>query len=208
MDTLELRIVDEPWPNGEPSGGTVQILVNGRDLADIIVEAEVRAVEIGGDDVAGMFRGMPPEEIFLPSRNLLGVDADDPNSQDDPPNITLYDCECGGPGCWPILVKIVAGPKTVKWTQFRHPRQRFPHEDGPWNDFAVQPFEFERQKYEAELGKDWKSLPRVARSSPTSQQLAEEAQRRELLIERLRAERAAKGEQPLEHWNERSRGPK
>jgi hypothetical protein len=155
MDELELRVVDEPFPNGEhyPS---VQIFINGRDFMDLVVEAEQAMGAFGQNPPIGAYRGIWPEAMFLPSRRLLGEAVEDAEPFDEDGLVSLYGCECGFVDCWPLRVEIVVGAQTVRWQGFRHPWMRGLEVEPPWEHFELGPFEFDRRRYEAELSKDWK----------------------------------------------------
>src|SRR5215218_6689567 len=85
----------------------VTVLVNGRDLMEVVKEMEAPcAARDGRPGLAGPYAGLLPEEVFLPSRRLLG-EPETNYAMDDPDGrIAALGCACGEPGCWPLLVRI------------------------------------------------------------------------------------------------------
>ena len=145
MDVLRLGTSERE----DPAAGivdAVEISVNGRDLRDLVAEAELpfarREVK---PRLAGSYVGLPPEEMFLPSRRLLGepgtyYDADYADGR-----LAVLGCVCGEVGCWPLLVGISVGEDVVTWEDFRQPH------GGAWRYGVLGPFVFGRGAYEAEL---------------------------------------------------------
>ncbi len=66
MDTIAFIV-----PKGKDA--EVHIIINGRDLIEILREIELPfATGEGHPSIAGAYAGLPKELIFLPSRHLLG----------------------------------------------------------------------------------------------------------------------------------------
>ncbi len=145
MDTLRLEIGER----GDPADGivdAVNVLVNGRNLVDILREVESPfATREGKPDLAGSYVGLPPEDIFLPSRRLLGDSAtyyDSPGGK-----VAVLGCVCGEPGCWPLRVKIEVRDDVVIWSDFEQPHRR------SWRYDDLQPFVFDRARYLSALSR-------------------------------------------------------
>jgi hypothetical protein len=148
VDTIEF-IVRTGEPDGRQRG--IRILINGRDLVEIVrVHEEPFAKREGHPEIAGAYAGLPADQYTcLPSRHFLGE-----------PRWALYQvgskvhvlgCECGEPGCWPLLCEIEATSDRVVWRNFEQPHRRANHPSGPWDYEGMGPFEFDRQAYEAAL---------------------------------------------------------
>ena len=129
----------------DPSYGVVEavaIFINGRDLTEPVREMESPfATQDGQPDLAGSYAGLYPEEVFLPSRRLLGepettYDMDSPNGK-----LAVLGCICGEPGCWPLLVRIRAGDEVVTWDNFEQPHRKH------WRYDRLGPFVFDRSQY-------------------------------------------------------------
>lgn len=165
MDQIEIKVVEEPLPDFTVSP-SVQVLVNGVDLWELVVAAERRVNALGGDAPEAGYRGLWAESVFLPSRRLLGEPVEKEAPFDEDGLITLLGCECGYMDCWPLAARIVIGPSTVRWQDVRHPRQRGAKGADVWANFQIGPFEFDRRQYEKELAKEWKHdrYPRLKRS--------------------------------------------
>ena len=95
----------------------------------------------GRPGLAGCYAGLPPEEVFLPSRRLLGEPEtnyamDDPNGR-----IAALGCACGEPVCWPLLVRIRVEDDTATWDDFGQPHRN------RWRYDGLRPFVFDRSRY-------------------------------------------------------------
>src|SRR5207248_5022763 len=112
LNAITFRIV--PSEHAKDSG-EVQILIDGRNLRELARDVEL--TQPGSTDIAGKYAGLPADQDVLPpSQHFLGV-----------PRWTIYDydgktqvlgCECGEPGCWPLVCTIAAAPAEVVWRDF------------------------------------------------------------------------------------------
>lgn len=120
----------------------VSIFINGRDLVQIVREMELSfAARDGNPDLAGSYVGLPPNEVFLPSRRFLGEPEtyDDKDSPDD--KLAVLGCGCGEVGCWPLLVCITLRKEAVLWSGFEQPHRRH------WRYEELGPFLFDLSRY-------------------------------------------------------------
>lgn len=137
--TLEIKEPDESYRDWR----TVEVLINGHRLIDMLCEIELPyAREEGHPDIAGGYIGLEPKYVFLPARTFL--DAPDEWYEEDG-KAGILSCECGEPGCWPLLVRITLGPDRVIWSDFEQPHRP------QWDYDDLGPFVFDRAKYEAAL---------------------------------------------------------
>lgn len=117
--------------------------VDGRPLLDIIREIETPiATAAGQPSLAGGYSYLNAEEVIYPSRLLLG----EPNGPmpEYSTRVPILECECGCPGCWPLLVRVSLTDDAVTWSDFRQP-----HQDN-WIYPDVR-FVFDRHQYEDAL---------------------------------------------------------
>jgi hypothetical protein len=141
---IEVRKLAESDSGGQ-SEETV-ILVNGRELIDILHEYELPlAAREGSPTIAGGYMGLSPEDVLPPSRHFLGDPTHDWYRAGE--KVQVLECECGEPGCWPFLVKITAGEDTVVWSDFEQPHRRQDHPNGEWSYEGLGPFIFAREQY-------------------------------------------------------------
>jgi len=162
LDRFEVR-VGPLVADGGTRGRSLELLLNGRGLLDLVREAELphAYAEYDADGqageplerlgtrgaLAGDYDYPDASHVFLPSRNLLGApykhsfdtEADDRRNQQ---SLALW-CTCGEPECWFLLVTITVNESTVEWADFR----QF-HRD--WR-YDLGPFVFDRSSYEAQL---------------------------------------------------------
>jgi hypothetical protein len=127
--------------NETPAFDEVAILINGRNLIDLVGEVEAAFTEWPGN-----YAGLTAHMLGLPSELLLGR-----ATQGD--KVALLCCgDCGDIGCWPIRARITMLEDRVVWEAFEQP-----HRNGTdssldfWDYGALGPFSFEKQAYLAAL---------------------------------------------------------
>jgi hypothetical protein len=59
--------------------------------------------------------------------------------------VSLLECECEFPGCWPLVARVQRGDGSVQWDSFSNPHR--PQRD--YSEFG--PFEFEFSAYESAI---------------------------------------------------------
>lgn len=146
MDEIEFVVSREP--DGSPA--RVSILINGRNLAELARVVELPFVNAQGvSSIAGAYDGLHASSVLPPCEHFLGR----PSSR-----LYLYGertqvlgCECGEPGCWPLVCRIRVYPESVMWHDFRQPHRGADSRAGEWHYDALGPFEFSRSTYEAAL---------------------------------------------------------
>jgi hypothetical protein len=128
----------------------VSIVINGRDLRDIVRAVELPfATREGSPRIAGAYAGLPAEVVFWPSRHLLG--RPDPLYSEDDSRVHVLGCECGEPGCWPLAVRIDIRDREVIWRDFYQPHRGPESKAGHWQYDTMPEFRFERHSYEQAL---------------------------------------------------------
>ncbi|AKH15822.1 hypothetical protein [Deinococcus soli (ex Cha et al. 2016)] len=151
FDTLELR-----WESWDGEEDTVLVLVNGTPLVELVRRWEDVAAQATGErSLAGSYAGLPawcaPEIqtawLGEPQGRSLQAEGD---------RVTLLICECGEPGCWPLLARIEMDGQAVRWLDFQQPYRAKPEADplNPqrtptpfWSYEGFGPFVFERAAY-------------------------------------------------------------
>ena len=63
----------------------------------------------------------------------------------------MLNCECGIPGCWPLLCRIEVRDDRVIWSDFEQPHRSAPKSRRVWSYEGFGPFVFEWAQYEAAL---------------------------------------------------------
>jgi hypothetical protein len=139
VDTIRFEI-GEKYDPGDGIVDAVVVLINGRNLVDVLREVELPfATREGKPDLAGDYAGLPPEEVFLPSPRLLGEPATHYEGIEG--KIAILGCVCGDVGCWPFLVKITLREDVVIWDGFEQPHRH------AWRYDEMRPFVFDRAQY-------------------------------------------------------------
>jgi hypothetical protein len=153
-----MRMFDELRLAVRPRGGQEEtvITINGRDLRDVIREAELpHARAEGHANLAGTYSGLAPELAFAPSRHLLGKPDALHSALSGRGTVTkaaVLVCECGEAGCWSLCVRIDVRDDVVTWSDFEQPHRSETTQRGPaWTYEGVGPFIFERSTYQAAL---------------------------------------------------------
>ena len=122
----------------------LDVIVNGRLLADVMREIELPMAEADGKpSTAGGYRGLPrwPLKGRL-HEHFLG--SPDSHLHCGPHDKTvLLGCGCGEPGCWPLMARVTVTSELVQWDDFEQPHRR-----GRWG-YGDLAFRFDRQQYEA-----------------------------------------------------------
>lgn len=126
---------------------TVEILVDGELLTDLVRDTESEsAAKEGRPDLAGKYGGLPWENV---ATNLLLGEADGIwgvlEHEQGPHRVPLLLCDCGEPGCWPLLASIEVTADHVTWRDFRQPHR--PN----WDYSRLGPFSFDKTQYLAAL---------------------------------------------------------
>ena len=65
--------------------------------------------------------------------------------------IQVLGCECGEPGCWPLVCRISATDRIVRWSDFEQPHRNGSGAPVAWTYDGLGPFEFDRAEYDAAL---------------------------------------------------------
>jgi hypothetical protein len=126
---------------------TVEVLVDGKLLTELVREAESEsAAQEGHPDLAGKYGGLP--WTILSTRLWLGEATgiwSVLESEKDTQRVPLLLCECGEPGCWPLMATIEITADHVTWHDFRQPHRK------NWDYSKLGPFSFEVTQYLAAL---------------------------------------------------------
>jgi hypothetical protein len=137
-----------------PAFQAVTILVDGRPFLEMVREAELpmsaqeyqERLKTPGrletpDSLAGLYGFSNPRWVYLPESHLVPgnrfVDRDG--------RVSIFECDCGTPGCWPLMARIEADEREVVWRDFHQPHR--PN----WRYDHFGPFRFRRGEYERAL---------------------------------------------------------
>lgn len=148
VDVIRFEIGERVDPS-EGAVDAVDIFVNGRNLVEIVREAErpFRARE-GRPDRVSDYVGLSPEETFLTSPRLLGEPTTFYDHDSAEGKIAVLGCGCGDVGCWPFRVRIKPQEDVVIWDGFEQPHRP------AWRYDDLRPFVFDRSQYFSVLEPD------------------------------------------------------
>jgi hypothetical protein len=125
---------------------SVAIEVNGRPLVELVGEVERPFAEReGSPGIAGAYAPLELRVFESVGDHFHGVPGSDlvcgPRDK-----TVLLGCDCGEPGCWPLMARVEVDPHTVTWDGFTQP-----HRDERWSYDAMPVLTFEREQYEEAL---------------------------------------------------------
>lgn len=145
-NTIIFRVVPSEHA---PDPGEVQILIDGVDLRDLVRSVEL--AQPGSRGIAGKYAGLPADDsVVPPSEHFLGTPGWAIYRYDD--KTQVLECECGEPGCWPLVCIIAPGPAEVVWSDFEQPHRSAQKQGGVvWSYDGLGPFRFIRSEYESAL---------------------------------------------------------
>jgi hypothetical protein len=126
---------------------TVTIDVNGRSLAELVGDVERPFAEReGSPGIAGNYAGLGTQFLDLTvEEHYLGAPGSDLVCGPKDKTVLLV-CECGEPGCWPLMAVVDARDDVVSWSDFEQP-----HRSERWSYDALRPLTFERAQYDEAL---------------------------------------------------------
>jgi hypothetical protein len=150
----EVAFIWETAPAGPSDRRALRILVDGRDLAEIVGDHERPYADAEGHpNIAGGYAGLDPRQLDRPISEHFWRCARFRSRVRTGGKTVLLGCTCGEPGCWPLMASIEVHPEEVVWRDFEQP-----HRGGRWSYESFGPFVFDRSRYEQAL----RSLERAA----------------------------------------------
>jgi hypothetical protein len=125
---------------------SVAIEVNGRPLVELVGEVERPFAEReGSPGIAGAYAPLELRVFDSVDEHFHGAPGSDlvcgPRDK-----TVLLGCDCGEPGCWPLMARVEVDHHTVTWDGFTQP-----HRDERWSYDAMRPLTFDRRQYDEAL---------------------------------------------------------
>ena len=150
--TIEFRAVNYSDPATGRTIPVLGVLVDGIDFIKLVAQTEVPCAQVEGNpSIAGGYRGLGMEYVAPPSQHLLGEPTHPVYSHSD--KVQILECECGEPGCWPLLCRISVLDDRVVWSDFEQPHRTGGFGQAPWSYAGLGPLRFDRVAYEAALAR-------------------------------------------------------
>lgn len=146
----EIRFTIEPAPVDVPDARMVSILIDGEQLEALVERHELPiATAEGKPSLAGTYIGLDVNTVAPPSRHFLGAPSWEIYRYGE--RLQVLGCECGDPGCWPLVCRIQLRNDQIEWSDFCQ-AQRSGHNSLPeWSYADFGPFVFNREAYERAL---------------------------------------------------------
>ncbi|HWI51287.1 MAG TPA: hypothetical protein VNT01_04020 [Symbiobacteriaceae bacterium] len=135
MDRLTLQVVQLTLEGYSQKNDFVNVIVNGRNMVDIIKEVELPFA----GDLAGDYHQLTPAYFLQELKRGSPV--------------WILGCPCGEPGCWPLQVSVGVTDSTVVWSRFEQPYRSSREPGNEYWDYGNLGFTFDRGEYEAEVRK-------------------------------------------------------
>ncbi|WP_374566178.1 hypothetical protein [Ideonella sp.] len=124
----------------------VELKIDGCNFIDLVREVEQpQAKRLGQLSIAGAYEWVANTAALRKELAEGGQDPDD--------KIMVLACECGEPGCWPLLARIQVNEAEVVWSEFEQPHRGPDSAAGHWRYDELGPFVFSRTKYVEQLEK-------------------------------------------------------
>ncbi|MEC0129145.1 hypothetical protein [Paenibacillus pabuli] len=124
----------------------LNIYINNENLIEIIKRYEVQF----DPKIAGNYDGLninfykDIDEHFFGELNENDLFNYDGKTQ-------ILGCDCGEPGCWPLLIKISVSDEIIVWSDFEQPYRNEDSAGGYWDYSNLKPFVFHRKQYEEQI---------------------------------------------------------
>ncbi len=154
MDTIrfEVKHADEPaiFQNGRNRTEELAILINGRDLIDLLREVELPfAIREDYPPMAGDYRGVSPDDLFEDAGALLGDPKKGWNTVEG--QVVLLGHTCGDVYCWPMSVRVTVDKDRIIWSDFEQQHRDASMGEDQWTYEALGPFAFDHRQYMREV---------------------------------------------------------
>ncbi len=147
LASARMHQVSFEWrPHRPETHGDVSVRVDGRPLADLVRGAELPAASAeGSPSLAGSYGGIPlwwfqGDGARSVTDHYLGGAESHLHSGPHTKTVLLA-CECGEPGCWPLMARVTVSESEVVWDEFEQPHRN------AWNYDDLGPLRFEREQY-------------------------------------------------------------
>lgn len=128
--------------------GTLRVTVDGRPLVQDVAGVVRRVIDHPDRSLAGDYADLGLDEV--PDRDVMAYFATDGAERE------VLGCTCGTAGCWPLLARIMLGPREVQWSDVRHGFREW--------DYGGFGYTFATDDYLAELD----AVDRLLRADPNS----------------------------------------
>jgi hypothetical protein len=129
---------------------SIQISIDGSRLQDAVRDYESPfALREGHADMAGGYCGL--DSPGCDHRAFFGEVGRDYGEESD--KTALMECECGCPGCWPLVARITVTDTSVISSDFEQPHRGPAAAAGHWDYRGFGPFECHIEEYSREFRK-------------------------------------------------------
>ncbi|OXM82455.1 hypothetical protein [Paenibacillus rigui] len=122
------------------------IYINGKDLVELIRNYEIQFEP----SIAGGYEGLNIKFLKNIKEHFTGKLNENDIFKYEGKTLALG-CNCGEPGCWPLLIKITEEDEVITWSEFEQPYRNEESAGGHWDYSNFQSLEFNRKQYEEQL---------------------------------------------------------
>ncbi|TCZ79361.1 hypothetical protein E0485_05735 [Paenibacillus albiflavus] len=142
MDTIQFKVEYSEDQDAQVLG----IYINGENLVELIRRYENQF----DPSIAGGYEGLNIKFLNNIKEHFTGkLNEDDLFYYEG--KTLIMGCNCGEPGCWPILIKVIEEDEVIVWNEFEQPHRNEESASGHWDYSKFKPLRFNRKQYEEQL---------------------------------------------------------
>ncbi|MGQ8874428.1 hypothetical protein [Paenibacillus sp. TSA_86.1] len=142
MDSIEFKLEYSE----EQEASVITIYVNNESLVERMKRYEAQFES----EIAGLYEGLNIELVDHIEAHFTGRLQEDDIFNYEGKTLVLG-CNCGLPGCWPLLVKITETDDSIIWSQFEQPHRTEDSAGGYWDYSTFPSFHFRKKDYIEQL---------------------------------------------------------
>lgn len=144
----------------EQDAQILSIYINGENLNELMRRYEIQFEP----SIAGGYEGLNIEYLKNIEEHFFGkLNENDIYNYDG--KTLVLGCNCGEPGCWPLIVRITEEDEVIIWSEFEQPFRDEESAGGYWDYTNFKSLEFNKQLYEEQLKAICKKFREVGNST-------------------------------------------
>lgn len=141
MDSIQFKVEYSE----EQEASVISIYVNDESLIEHMKRYEAQFEP----EIAGLYEGLNIDLVDHIEAHFTGRLQEDDIFNYEGKTLVLG-CNCGLPGCWPLLVKITETGDSIIWSHFEQPHRTEDSAGGYW-DYSNFPLHFHKREYIEQL---------------------------------------------------------
>ncbi|MBU5351149.1 hypothetical protein KQI74_02585 [Paenibacillus barcinonensis] len=142
MDSIQFKVEYSE----EQEASVISIYVNDESLIERMKRYEAQFEP----EIAGLYEGLNTDLVDHIEAHFTGRLQEDDIFNYEGKTLVLG-CNCGLPGCWPLLVKITETGDSIIWSHFEQPHRTEDSAGGYWDYSNFPPLHFQKREYIEQL---------------------------------------------------------